>query len=77
MICVICRNADTVEGSTIVTFDRDEFRLIVKNVPARVCLPCGEAYVEEAVAEQLLSFARQCSEDGILDLQCEFSALQI
>ena len=77
MICLICQKSEAVDGLTTVTFERGEFRLIVKSVPARVCPSCGEAYVEEAVAEQLLSFARQRFEDGILDTLSEFGALQI
>ena len=77
MICLICRQAQIIDGLTLVTFERGEFRLIVNAVPARVCPSCGEAYVEEALAEQLLSFARQRFEAGMLDTQCEFSTMQI
>jgi YgiT-type zinc finger domain-containing protein len=75
MICLICRQAETVDGLTSVAFERGEFRLIVNNVPAHVCPSCGEAYVEEAIAEQLLSFAGQRSEAGMFDTQCEYSTL--
>jgi YgiT-type zinc finger domain-containing protein len=77
MICLICRKADMVDGFTVVTLLRGEFRLIVNAVPARVCPMCGEAFVEEAVAELLLSSAWRRSADGILDSQCGFGALQI
>jgi YgiT-type zinc finger domain-containing protein len=75
MICVICRQAEIVDGLTIVRFEHDEFRLLVKSVPAQVCPSCGEAYLEEAIAEQLLQIARQKSEAGILNTQCEYDAL--
>jgi YgiT-type zinc finger domain-containing protein len=75
MTCLICRQAEVVDGFTFVAFERGEFKLIVNGVPARVCPTCGEVYVEEAIAEQLLSFARQKSKDGILDIQCEYSNL--
>jgi len=64
MICLICRQAETLEGLTSVTFERDEFRLEVKRVPARVCPSCGEAYVEEEVAIRLLSDAEAKSAQG-------------
>jgi YgiT-type zinc finger domain-containing protein len=73
MTCIICRQAELVDGLTIVTFERGEFRLIVHSVPARVCPGCGEAYIEEVITEQLLSFARQRQEAGILDMQCEYT----
>ena len=71
MICLICRQAETVDGLTSVTFERGEMRLVVKNVPARVCPNCREAYVEEDVAVQLLREAEEMSAagevDGIID----------
>ena len=73
MICLICRQAETVDGLTLVTFERGEFRLLVTRVPARVCPSCGEAYLDQAVAEHLLQIARQKSEAGILDSQYEYS----
>jgi YgiT-type zinc finger domain-containing protein len=73
MICLICRQAEIVDGLTTVKFEREEFRLVVNAVPARVCLSCGEAYVEELITEQLLSFAKQRWEAGILDSQCEYT----
>ena len=75
MICLICRNSETVDGVTIVTFERGDFRLTVKGVPARVCPSCGEAYLEESTADKILSLARQSFQDGIQDTQCEFSTL--
>jgi YgiT-type zinc finger domain-containing protein len=75
MICVICRQAETVDGLTIVPLERGDFRLVVKGVPARVCPSCGEAYIDGAIAQQLLHSARQRSEAGILNTQCEYSHL--
>ena len=75
MICVICRQAETVEGLTLVVLERGEFRLLVNQVPARVCPSCGEAYVEEMVAEHLLQIGMQKSEEGNSDTQCEFGNL--
>jgi YgiT-type zinc finger domain-containing protein len=73
MICLICRQAEVVEGFTVVTFERGEFKLVVTRVPARVCPRCGEAYVEESTAIQLLNIARQSSSLAIPDTQTEYS----
>ena len=73
MICVICRQAEIVDGLVLVTFVRGEFKLLVNSVPARLCPSCGEAYVETMIAERLLHIARQTVEAGILDMQCEYS----
>jgi len=34
MKCIICRNGETKEGTTTVTFDREGITLVVKDVPA-------------------------------------------
>jgi YgiT-type zinc finger domain-containing protein len=75
MICIICRKAEIVDGLTSVVFERDEFKLVVNDVPARICPGCREAFVDEDVAAQLLKIARQKSEAGLLDAECEYGAL--
>jgi len=72
MICLICRRAETVDGLTTVLFERGEFRLVVKSVPARVCPSCGEAYVDEETAAQLLRDAEEMSRAGMLNVVCEY-----
>jgi YgiT-type zinc finger domain-containing protein len=75
MICLICRHAETVNGLTSISFERGELRLIVNNVPARVCPNCAEAYVDEAVATQLLWSVKKLSEVGILEDLIEYNHL--
>lgn len=77
MICLICRQAETVEGVTLVVLERGEFRLAVNSVPARVCPICAEAYVAETIAIQLLKAARRQHELGVIDMHSEYGALQI
>ena len=64
MICLICRQAEIVDGSTAVHFERGEMRLTMSNVPARICPSCGEAYVAEEVAAKLLREAEKLSAIG-------------
>jgi len=64
MNCLICRQAETVDELTSVTFERGEMRLVINNVPARVCPSCGEAYVDEGVAVRLLRDAEGMSKAG-------------
>jgi len=66
MICLICRQAETVDGLTSVHFERGEMRLVVNDVPARVCPSCGEAYVDEDVAVRLLQITVEVSDAGIM-----------
>jgi len=76
MICLICRQAEIVNGLTAVHFEREEMNLKVTAVPARVCPNCGEAYVDEGVAAQLLTIAEEMSAQGMNgDLIISFSDL--
>ena len=72
MICLICRQAEIVDGLTSVTFERGETKLVVNKVPACVCPSCGEAYVDEEVALRLLQDAEEISKAGMLDIILEF-----
>jgi YgiT-type zinc finger domain-containing protein len=76
MICLICRQAETVNGFTSVAFERGEMRLTVNNVPARVCPVCREAYVGEDVAVRLLQEAETMSTAGTLDGVLDFGTVQ-
>ncbi len=73
MICLICRQAETVDGITSINFERGEMRLVVKSVPARVCPSCGEAYVDEEVAVRLLRDAEDISRAGMMDGVIEYN----
>lgn len=74
MICLICRKGEIVAGLTSVNFERGEFRLVVNNVPARICPGCGEAYVDEKIAVQLLQVAEETSRAGVLECVVEYNA---
>lgn len=72
MICLICMQAEIVDGLTSVNLERGETHLVVKNVPARVCPSCGDAYLNEDVAEQLLQEAHEMSKLGVKQLEIGF-----
>jgi YgiT-type zinc finger domain-containing protein len=67
MICLICRQAELVEGLASIPFERGEFRLLIENVPASICPNCGEAVLEEDVAIQLLSEAEDVLNEGLIE----------
>jgi YgiT-type zinc finger domain-containing protein len=75
MICLICRQAVIADGLTSISFERGEMRLVINKVPAQVCPGCGEAYVEETVAVQLLREAKKISEAGTLEEVIEYRHL--
>jgi YgiT-type zinc finger domain-containing protein len=62
--CLICKQDATQEGVTTVTLERGQLTLVVKDVPARVCPNCGEAYVDENVAAELLHTAERMAAAG-------------
>ncbi len=64
MTCVICGLAELEPGTATVTLVRGDFTLVVRSVPARVCPNCGEEYVDEVVAERLLTTAEQLAKSG-------------
>ncbi|MBI3304009.1 MAG: type II toxin-antitoxin system MqsA family antitoxin [Deltaproteobacteria bacterium] len=64
MKCVICKQGETWPGTATVTLERASLTLVVKNVPARVCQNCGEEYVDEEIATQLLRTAEEVARAG-------------
>ena len=73
MICLICRQADVISGLTSVTFERGEMRLVINSVPANICPSCGEVYVDEDVAVQLLQDGEEMFAAGGMDAVMEYS----
>ena len=67
MNCLICRQAEMVDGFTSIAFDRADFRLLINKVPAQICPACGDAIVAENVADQLLSAVEKVRAEGIFD----------
>jgi len=67
MNCLICRQAEIVDGFTSITFAREEFRLLINHVPAQICPKCGEAIVDEDVATRLLSEAEDSVCEGLFE----------
>ena len=65
MKCVICKQGETQPGKTTVTLEREGITLVFKDVPARVCPNCGEAYVDEKVSAGLLKTAEDAARAGV------------
>ena len=76
MKCFICNQADTTTGTTSVLLERGHVSLTINNVPARVCPTCGEAYVEESVAANLLRQAEQLARSGAKEEVCEYAPVE-
>jgi len=65
MICVICKNGETRFGKATVTLEREETMLVIKGVPAQVCVNCGEEYVDEGSTAHLLKIAEEAARAGV------------
>lgn len=65
MSCLMCRNGILEEGQTTVVLERGETTLVFKNVPARLCDNCGEAFVSAEVNADLLRQGNQALERGV------------
>ena len=73
MICVICREAGTTRGFTSVVLQRGEIHLVIGGVPALLCTHCGEGYVSQQVAAQLLRYAETLSQQGRMESAIEYN----
>ena len=65
MKCVICKQGETRAGKATVTLERDGTTLVIKGVPAQVCLNCGEEYVDEKTTARLLTAAEEAARAGV------------
>ena len=65
MKCAICKHGEVEPGTTTVTLERGMTTLVVKGVPASVCQTCGEEYVDEGTARDLLDAAAAAERTGV------------
>jgi len=65
MKCVICKVGETRPGKTTVTLERGGMTLVFKEVPARVCANCGEAYLDDDVTRKVLQAAEEAARAGV------------
>lgn len=64
MKCVVCKSGETRPGTTTVTFEREGLTLVMKEVPTEICTNCGEDYVDDAVARDIMAMAEKMSQSG-------------
>jgi YgiT-type zinc finger domain-containing protein len=75
MICLICRQAEVVAGFTSVALERDEIKITVNDVPARICPSCGEAVLDEDIAVRLLDAVERVASMGMSENVLEFGVI--
>lgn len=64
MKCVVCKHGEVTSGMTTVTFERNGSVVVFREVPAGICSNCGESYVSEETAEQLLRLTDEAARSG-------------
>jgi len=64
MNCAICKEGTTKSGRTVVTLQRGEATVIVKNVPAETCENCGEYYLSQDISDKVLRLAEEAVSRG-------------
>ena len=47
------------QGTTTVTFDKDNVVIVFRHVPAHVCDVCGDYTIEGSIAKALLKTAKE------------------
>jgi YgiT-type zinc finger domain-containing protein len=65
MNCAICKTGQISYSVAIVTLQRGETIVVIKNVPADVCDNCGEYYLSEEMAERVLELGESAVKKGV------------
>ena len=64
MKCVICRHGTTKAGRVTITLERGGTTVVIKGVPAEVCVNCEEEYVGEETTARLLRMVEAAAREG-------------
>lgn len=62
--CVVCKHGETRPGQVTVTLQRGDTTVISKQVPAEVCENCGEYYLSDMIAAQVMNRANGAVKSG-------------
>ncbi len=75
MKCIICQFGETESGTTTVALTRDETTIVIRDVPAQICMTCGEEYVDAATGKRLSQIAEAAvNEDVQVDVRHDKAA---
>ncbi|MCA1915850.1 type II toxin-antitoxin system MqsA family antitoxin [Methanospirillum hungatei] len=66
MKCAMCKRGETKPGVTSVLLTRDNFTLVMRDVPAEICDICGEDYIDGEIAKNLYHMAEKMQKQGTL-----------
>ena len=64
MNCVVWGSGHTRPGSATVTLNRDQSGIVIQGVPAELCDNCGQYYLSDDIAAQVLERAEASIQRG-------------
>lgn len=64
MNCVICKNGETSKGKTTVTLEKQGSIVVIKGVSAEICNNCGEYYLDDETAGEVMQKANEAYKKG-------------
>ncbi len=59
MKCLVCKHNRFKKGTTVLPVERGKAILLITDIPARVCVNCGESYLEEGTAQEVQDLANE------------------
>lgn len=65
MKCVICKQGITQSGRATVTLQRGKTTVVICEVPADICDNCGEYYLSDPIAQEVLDMAEDAVQKGV------------
>lgn len=65
MTCVVCKTGQTKAGLATVALVRGGTTVVFRDVPANVCENCGEEYISDLIASELLALAEAAVGGGV------------
>ena len=65
MKCGLCKNGETKPGRVTVSLNRGETVIVIKDVPADVCVNCGEYFLTSQVTNDILLKAEKAASEGV------------
>lgn len=72
--CVVCKSGEVRAGTTTLTVERGKMTVVLKEIPARVCDSCGEAYFDEMTTARVETIVEQLRRSGVEVAVQEFVA---
>ncbi|WP_295650670.1 type II toxin-antitoxin system MqsA family antitoxin [uncultured Mucilaginibacter sp.] len=64
MDCDLCKVGTTTKGVVLVTLEKGNSIILIKDVPADVCSNCGHYYLSEEITAEVLQKGNEAVANG-------------